>query len=389
MNLKKTTSLIIALLMISLILFSGCSVPQGQTIKKKIPKPPEGKNVRIAIALSPPGKGDQATNDEALAGLAKAKENLGIEYKVIEPKELVDEEETINYLAENNFDLVIVVGYPMVKPLNKVAPLYPDINFAILDEEVDQPNVTSITFREQEGSFLAGVLAANVSQSKIVGFIGGADLDLIHKYESGYKQGVNYVNTKENKKVQVLANYLGLTIDAFNDAQLGRNMANTEISNGADVIYHAARNSASGIIDSCKAAKRLVIGSDINQNNLAPGTIYASMTKKTDEAVYQSIEKLIKGELKHGTISYGLAEKGVALEFSPGIPQDIIDRVNGVQQSIIKGEIKVEEKINDQINQQISIKMNPTTTPDLSNNNSGSSANKSPAKTPLVPNEGG
>ncbi|MDN5293451.1 MAG: basic rane protein [Eubacteriales bacterium] len=334
---------LLAAALLVVFLLTGCQgQKEGTPTGKKIARPEGSRPVRVGVVLSFP-RGDKGTSDGVIAGLTKAQDELGIEFRVIEPGQLVDEEEALRYLAENNYDLVIGVGYKTVKPLRRVAPEYPDINFALVDEELAQPNVISLRFREEEGSFLAGVMAALLTRSGTVGFIGGADMDLIRRYERGFRQGVEYVNGTDAKKAKVLVNYAGVTEDAFNDPLLGENHARQQVEAGADVIYHAARNTSAGIIKVAREKRRLVIGSDVNQNEEAPGTVTASMVKRVDVMVYRTVEKLCKGELERGaTLSFGLAEGGVDLVPAAGVPEGVWRRIEETKGKIVKGEIKVQ-----------------------------------------------
>lgn len=271
------------------------------------------KPLQVGIVLSTGGKGDKSFNDAAIAGLEKAKEELGIEYKDIEPREMAQDEESLRFLAEQGMDLVIGVGFLMEEPLRTVAQEFPDTKFAIIDAVVDEKNVASLTFKEHEGSFLAGALAALMTESNTVGFVGGMKIPLIEKFEAGYKHGVEYINETEGKNVNVVSAYAGTTGAAFNDPATGKELTLSHISQGADIVYHASGGTGQGVFEAASEKGKFAIGVDSNQNWMYPGTIIASMLKRVDVAVFDTVKAVKEDTYKAGLTVFGIDNEGVGL----------------------------------------------------------------------------
>jgi basic membrane protein A len=217
-----------------------------------------------------------------------------------------------------------------------VAGDFPRIRFAIIDAVVDLPNVQSIVFKEHEGSFLVGMMAAMASKSGKVGFVGGMDIPLIRKFQCGYEQGAKYVNPQ----VQVSASMTGTTPAAWNDPTRGAELARSQFASGVDVIFAAAGGTGIGIYQAARDAGRLAIGVDSNQNHLQPGTMLTSMVKRVDVAVYQAF----KG-VKPGVTSLGLKEGGVDValdEYNAGLVSAAMkQKVDAARSDIVAGRIKV------------------------------------------------
>ena len=351
----------------SVLLLAAC----GEGDKKDVgDEKPAEEQVKVGIVLSVGGKGDKSFNDAAITGLEKAKQELGIEYKYIEPREMAQDEESLRFLAEQGMDLVIAVGFLMEKPLEKVAQEYPDVKFAIIDAVVDQPNVASLVFKEHEGSFLAGVLAAMLTQTEKVGFVGGMKIPLIEKFQAGYEHGVEYVNETEGKNVQVLAAYAGNTGKAFNDPAKGKELALSQIAQGADIVYHASGGTGQGVFEAAAEKGILAIGVDSNQNWMYPGTIVASMLKRVDVAVFETVKAVKEGTYQAGVQVFGVEDNGVGLtdldkvteiekigvendpekiekiqKLKDSIPQEVKDKIAEIREKIINGEIVVRDSL--------------------------------------------
>lgn len=271
------------------------------------------KPLQVGIVLSTGGKGDKSFNDASIEGLERAKAELGIEYRDIEPKEMAQDEESLRFLADQGMDLVIGVGYLMEEPMRLVSADYPNVKFAIIDAVVEAPNVASLVFKEHEGSFLAGALAALTTESNTVGFVGGMQAPLIEKFEVGYIQGIEYINETEGKNVNVLSAYAGTTGDAFNDPAKGKELALSQISRGADIIYHASGGTGQGVFEAASEKGKLAIGVDSNQNWMYPGTIMASMLKRVDVSVFDTVKAVQDGNYKPEITVFGVEGDGVGL----------------------------------------------------------------------------
>src|SRR5690606_2497079 len=207
---------------------------------------------------------------------------------------------------EDGRNPIVMAGFAWVDSLKKVAAEYPELNFAIIDDAVDLPNVRSLVFKEHEGSYLVGVLAGMASQTKKVGFIGGMDIPLIRKFGCGYVGGAKAAGVTE-----VLYNMTGDTPAAWNDPAKGGEIAKTQIDQGADVIYAAAGGTGVGVLQAAADAGKLGIGVDSNQNGLQPGHVLTSMVKRVDTAVYNAFMDGKNGTFKGGLQHLGLKEGGV------------------------------------------------------------------------------
>jgi basic membrane protein A len=296
----------------------------------------EGK-FKAAIVLDVAGLGDQSFNDSANRGLEKAKAELGIDTQVYETSQPSDYEPSLAKAPSQGSNLTFAIGFLQTDALTNVAGQNADAKYAIIDSVVDAPNVASLLFKEEEGSFLVGVVAGLMTKSNKVGFIGGLEVPLIKKFEAGYKAGV----MTANPNAQVLATYAG----SFNDPGKGKEVALSQYADGADVIYHASGGTGLGLFQAAqeKGAGFWAIGVDSDQNQLAPKNILTSMMKQVDVAVFDTIKAAKEGNFKAGTNVFGLKEGGVGLAPTTknNTPQEVIDKANGYADRIIKGEFTV------------------------------------------------
>lgn len=291
---KKIISLMMAFV---LLLAAGCS--QTSSFQPK-------ERVKIGIMLSDVGLGDQSFSDFAFKGLMKARDELGIFFDYRELKESETYEKGLTELVEAGNDLVIGLGFMVQQDLEKVAKKYPKQQFILIDAVSDLPNITSITFKENEGSFLAGVVAAMLTKTNNVGFIGGADVPLIRKFANGFIQGVKAVKPEVNVQ-EVYA-------DNFGDDKLGAQIAKQMIANGADVLYAAAGFTGVGVLREAEMNKKYAIGVDSDQYFYAEKAVVTSMLKNVDVALYTVIKQYVeKKEVPKGTVELGLKENGVDL----------------------------------------------------------------------------
>jgi basic membrane protein A and related proteins len=315
-----------------------------------------GADVRPGLVLDVGGLGDQGFNDSAYAGFKRAEKDLDVKGDFLESTAPTDYADNLTQLAENGFDPVIAVGFLMTEDLTQVSKQFPDTQFAIVDSVVDTPNTMDLVFREQEGSYLAGIVAGLMTQEKtgytnpddeVVGFLGGQEGPLIEKFQAGYEAGVKSVCPD----CEVLVKYAGATPDAFNDPAKGKEISLQQINQGADIIYHAAGNTGTGLFDAAKQEKIFAIGVDLDQAKLFPDDpILTSVVKRVDNAVYQTIDSVSKGEKPKGTtVDRGLKEKGISLapfgRFDSVVPQKVKDEVDKAKKGIISGDIKVPDKV--------------------------------------------
>jgi len=293
-------------------------------------------SARIAMVTDVGGLGDKSFNDSAYAGLKRAKAELGADIQVLESKSAADYQPNLSALADENYDEIFAIGFLMNKDLAQVAGNHPSGHFAIIDAVVAQPNVTSVTFREQDGSFLAGALAARVSKTKTIAFLGGLDIPLLRKFEAGFSAGARQVDPS----VKVLVKYVG----SFEDVASGKELAQVLFGQGADIIYAAAGKSGIGAIDEIRNRTNVYgIGVDANQDGLAPGKILTSVLKRVDNAVFAIVKDILDKKTPKGHLEFGLKDNGVGLtdfQYTRGIigPKTIAE-VGKLREAIIAGRI--------------------------------------------------
>jgi basic membrane protein A len=289
-----------------------------------------------AVIFDMGGKFDKSFNEAAYNGAEQWKKETGKAYLEFEISNPTQREQAMRRMAERNANPIVGVGFSMGSAMEKTAKEFPKLNFTIIDFVVNLPNVESVVFREHEGSFLVGMMAAMASKSGKVGFVGGMDVPLIRKFQCGYEQGARYANPK----VEVLANMTGTTPTAWNDPARGAELAKAQFAKGVDVVFAAAGGTGIGVYQAAKDAGRLAIGVDSNQNHLHPGTMLTSMVKRVDVAVYASF----KGH-KPGVTSLGLKEGGVdyALDQHNAklVGADMKTKVDAAKADIVAGKIKV------------------------------------------------
>ncbi len=316
--------------------------------------------VHVGIVFDIGGKDDRSFNAAAFAG-AKcaetgkwpdgtncAKPPLPILLRDIEPGNPTSIEPAMRAFAERNYDLIIGIGFAQTPIIELVAKDYPNTRFAIVDGFSNLPNVASLIFKEHEGSYLVGMLAAKTSKTGTIGFLGGMDIGLIHRFKGGYEEGARAINPN----IRIIPNYVGVTDAAWNNPGKGKEIALAQINKGADVIFTAAGNSGLGAFDAVEQAGKqdgrathFVIGVDANQNMLKPGFVLTSMVKRVDNAVYSIIQDVVNGQFKAGTHVYGLNEDGVGYAMDANnkdlITPEMIKQVEEARKKIISGEIKV------------------------------------------------
>ena len=317
--------------------------------------------VRVGIVFDIGGKDDRSFNAAAFEGVRCAETGkrgdgqpcerpaLGIVLRDVEPGNPTSIEPAMRAFAEKNFDLVVGVGFAQAPIMEQVAKDFPHVNFAIVDGVSQLPNVASLVFREHEGSYLVGMIAARASKSGVLGFVGGMDIPLIHRFRVGYEEGARSVNPN----VRVIPNFVGVTDSAWNNPGKGKELALAQIGKGADVIFTAAGNSGLGAFDAVEQAgkdaagraNRFVIGVDSNQNMVKPGFVLTSMVKRVDNAVYQIVEDVINRRFQGGIHVFGLDKDGVAFSLDQFnrdlIPQNVLQEVDAAKQKIVGGQIKV------------------------------------------------
>ena len=336
----------LALLLVSALVVAGCTRVFDKVDDAK------GK-LRVGIVFDIGGKDDKSFNAAAWEGVVRAAIDFpeNIHLRDVEPGDPSSIEPSMLVLAERNYDLIIGIGFAQAPIMQNVARAYPNVKFAIIDGVIDMPNVASLLFREHEGSFLVGMIAGSISKTNKVGFVGGMDIPLIHRFETGYAEGARYANPK----VEVFKNYVGVTDGAWNNPGKGKELAKAQIERGADIIFQAAGNSGLGVFDAAEessdvddnqsAGIKYAIGVDSNQNWVKPGFILTSMVKRVDVAVYNTVKELIEGRFNGGIHLFGLNNDGVGYALDQynekTIPPAVLEAVERARQDIIAGRIKV------------------------------------------------
>src|SRR6266496_4357647 len=300
------------------LLTSGCNTASYGTEDKS--------KVHVGIVFDIGGKDDRSFNAAAWAGVKCAetgkwpngescgKPALGIVLRDIEPGNPTSIEPAMRAFAERNYDLIIGIGFAQTPIIELVAKDYPNIRFAIVDGVSNLPNVASLVFKEHEGSYLVGMLAAKTSKTGTIGFLGGMDIGLIHRFKGGYEEGARAVNPN----IRVIPNYVGVTDAAWNNPGKGKEIALAQISKGADVIFTAAGNSGLGAFDAVEQsgkqngrATHFVIGVDSNQNMVKPGFVLTTMVKHVDNTVYDIVKDVVDRKFQGGFHVFGLDSDGV------------------------------------------------------------------------------
>jgi basic membrane protein A len=295
-----------------------------------------------AIIYDLGGKFDKSFNEAAYNGMEKWKKETGKKYLEFEVTNESQREQSVRRMAEKGASPIISVGFSQASAVEKVSKEFPKLNFVIVDMVVDGPNVQSVVFKEQEGSFLVGTMAAMASKTGKVGFVGGMDIPLIRKFECGYEQGAKFANPK----AEVFQNMTGTTGAAWNDPARGGELAKAQFAKGVDVVFAAAGGTGTGVYQAAKDSGKLAIGVDSNQNHLQPGTMLTSMLKRVDVAVY-NVSKTFKPGLtvlglKEGGVDFAMDENNAKL-----VSADMKKKVEVAKADIISGKIKVADYMAD------------------------------------------
>jgi basic membrane protein A and related proteins len=334
--------------------------------------------IRVGIVFDIGGKDDRSFNAAAWVGVKCAetgrtpdghpcldeqgnpKQAFDIVLRDVEPGNPTSIEPAMRAFAERGYDLVIGVGFAQAPIMEKVAKDYPHINFAIIDGVIfeddgktPRANVASLVFKEHEGSYLVGILAAKATKTNVIGFLGGMDIGLIHRFEGGYEQGAKSVNPN----IQIIQNYVGVTDAAWNNPGKGKEIALAQIGKGADVIFTAAGNSGLGAFDAVEQAGRdpngkathFVIGVDSNQNMVKPGFVLTSMIKRVDNAVYDIVKDIVNHKFQGGFHVFGLESAGVGYVMDQNnkdlVSPEAIKEAEDAKQKIVTGQVKVVDKM--------------------------------------------
>lgn len=346
---RKVVSILLAATMCLSLVACG----NGGTEKEKTASDGRKKDSGIKVAVVYSGNlGDKSYNDSCNEGAQRAVKELGVEVKNLEGTTAEEWEANFLAAAEGGYDLVICSSSNLEEYLKEYAPSYPDVKFAIIDSVVEGENVQSISFAQNQGSFLAGAAAAmftkctdieGVNDKNIIGWVGGMDVPVLHDFYVGYEQGAKYIDPD----IEVLQSFAG----TWSDPLKGKELTLAQYDQGADIVMNVASGTGAGVLEGAKEAGKYAIGVDLNQDNDQPGSILTSMVKRVDTASYTVIESVVKDKFEGNTTEYlEVANEGVGLtDFSvmkehlgDQFPQEIIDKVNELAEKIKNGEIVVD-----------------------------------------------
>lgn len=351
MKIRLSSSLV--LIMATLLVAAGCGGGSGSGDSGG--GDGGGGEIQPAMVTDAAGLGDQSFNDSANRGIERAAEEFGVETEVLESEAPTDYSSNVQQLAQNGFNPIYAIGFAQADALKQVAPQFPDTNFAIVDSTVEQPNVASLVFKDAQGAYLVGVVAGEMTQveseftnpdEKVVGFLGGQESPLIRSFEAGFTAGVESACAD----CEVLVQYAGSTVEAFNDPARGKEISLQMNNQGADIIYHAAGATGAGLFEAAGEEGFFAIGTDSDQAELYPDApVLTSAVKGVDNALFQTIEQARNGEFPGGeVVEFGLENNGYRIapygRFEDQVPQEVKDAVDEARQGIIDGDISVPEE---------------------------------------------
>jgi basic membrane protein A len=304
---------------------------------------------RVGLVFDVGGRGDKSFNDAAFLGIERAVRELGVQAQYLEPGDGSDRESGIRLLAAAGFDLVIGVGFMFSDDMYTVAREYPNVRFACVDYAKfgptgfvePPPNLVALKFREEEGAFLVGAVAALTSRSGTVGFVGGMDIPLIRRFEAGYRAGVGRVCSR----CRVVAGYAGVTADAFKNPAKGKELGLAQYGAGADVIFHASGSTGLGVFEAARERGTYAIGVDADQWREAPGRILTSMIKRVDVSVFETVRAVLDGLFRGGVSTFGLMVGGIDYVYNANnralVGAGTHDRVEALRREIVAGRLVV------------------------------------------------
>ena len=296
--------------------------------------------------------GDKSYNDSCWEGATQAMADFGCEIKSLEGTEATEWEQNFLYACEEGYDLVICSSSNFEEYMKEHCANYPDVKFAIIDTTVEGDNIVSISFAQNQGSFLAGAAAAmlttrtdipGINEEKVIGWVGGMDIPVLHDFYVGYEQGAKYIDPE----ITVLQSFAGTWVDPLK----GKELTLSQYDLGADVVMNVASGTGNGVLEGAKEAGHYAIGVDLNQDNDQPGAVFTSMMKRVDKACYLTIESVVNGTFQGGTTEYlDIAKGGVSLTdmsvikeaLGDKFPQDIQDAIADLEAKVVSGEIVVD-----------------------------------------------
>lgn len=343
-------ALLLVIVLAAAVLLSGCSAKTKQESTQPNNTTQQAKNnkdFKVGLVTDVGGINDHSFNQLAYQGLEKASKDLGITVNVIQSKQMTDYVPNLTNFAQQKYNLVIAVGFLMHDAVEEVSKQFPDTKFMIIDSEItDRPNVSSAMFKTEQNGFLVGVMAGLMEKEKnsrlndqnVVGVVGGMQIPPVDSYIAGFQQGVKAVNPD----TKILLNYT----NNFNDPAAGKQMALTQISQGADIVFQVAGGTGDGVIKAADEKSVYAIGVDADQNYMAPNTVMTSALKKVDVATYDIIKDTLNNNFKSGIVYFDLSNDGVGFAKPiKDVPQSIVDKVNDYAKQIKEGKITISDKV--------------------------------------------
>lgn len=322
---KRVISLLLACAMTFSLAACG-----GKSTKK------EDKKIKIGMVTDVGGVNDGSFNQSAWEGLQKAQKDFGVEVKYLESKNDADYQPNIETFIDEDYDMIICIGYALADALKKEAAANPDQKFAIVDDSslADAKNVTSLMFEAGQSSYLVGYTAGLTTKTNNIGFVLGMSTAMMHEFGYGYVAGA----LDANPDVTVQA----VNANSFGDTAAGKSAANAMITKGADIIFHAAGATGLGAIDACKEAGIWAIGVDSDQSKVAPKTILTSAMKRVDNAVYSVVKDTVKGKVKAGVETFDITDGGVDIApTTDNIDPEVLKKVEAKKQELKDGKVTV------------------------------------------------
>lgn len=305
----------------------------------------------VGVIFATGGLGDRSFNDSGYAGVEMAENELGITFDYVEPTEIAEyESQQRAFAGSGQYDLIVMLGFDQADALATVAADFPEQKFVLIDAVVDLPNVASITFKDNEKTFLVGAMAGLMNQESslpkinvrrnIIGVVGGMDIPLIRAFVAGYTAGARFVNSD----VTVLTNYVG----AWNDPATAKEMAIAMYDRGANIVYQAAGGSGLGVFQAARDVDRYAIGTDAPQAYLAPDHILVSAVRRLDNVVFQQIADMVDGDWEGGIYDLGLADEAVSYSFEGSnitVPEYIVEQVEELRERVVSGELAIPREL--------------------------------------------
>jgi len=329
---KRKVAILLVFILMASVIFGGCSSSTTQNGDNS-------EKTKVALVIAG-GLGDRSFYDSAHEGVERAKNELGIEYKTYECRNDASLFNDQLVQASQYASIVAVVGYEFYDVVQEIAKEFPDVYYIYVDNEIEGiDNLITISYAENEGSFLAGALAAMLTKTNIIGMVGGMDLPVIRNFQVGYEAGAKYIN-KDIKVETIFA-------EDFEDPAKGKECATALYSRGADIIFQVAGKTGEGVFEAAKEQGKFAIGVDTDQRYINPDVIVASMVKKVGQSIYDTIIKIQNDEIEKGkVIFYGLKEDGVGLAYGTDdmkqfVTDDMKDKLDEIKELIINGEIEV------------------------------------------------